>query len=150
MNKILNIVLFVVLLGGCREATTNTADNYRNFPKGQFKVAQEDLPKQVSKFAQMIEQLPRVSSDDEFRSILMMYGLNKEPDFYKDAGNFWFLDEEFRSETDKPKLYRIAIGHSFTHKNPKIAFFFASIDREFSSRPRETLWEIEWPVEPAN
>lgn len=153
MTKCLTVAVAVLFLGGCRDTTTHTAHNHKKAlnSKGQFLVPQEELPSETVELARALERLPTISSDTEFRSMLTECGLNKEPDHYKDGGHFWYLDKDFRSETDPQKrTYQISIGH-FTNANSELVFYFATIERVFSSEPwRETLWQIDWPIAPVN
>lgn len=151
MTKCLTIAAVMLILAGCRDSKTQTAYTYKKpiASNGEFLVPQENLPLEIVELARALERLPTISSDAEFRSLLTMSGLNKEPDHYKDGGHFWYLDEDFRSETDPQKrTYRISIGH-FPAADSKIMFYFASIESEFPKEPwRESLWEIEWQLEP--
>lgn len=133
-------------MAGCRDPKPRYKQPIAS--KGEFLVAQEDLPSEIVEFARVLERLPTISLDAEFRSTLTSCGLDKEPDHYKDGAHFWYLDEEFKSETDPEKRkYLIAIGH-FPTSDSEIMFYFASINREFPTDPwRETLWKIDWPFE---
>ena len=151
--KCFTVAVITLLLGGCRDATRHSAVNHgeTSTSNGQFVVPQADLPSQIVELARAFERLPTISTDTEFRSTLARCGLNKEPDHFKDFGHFWYLDETFQSETDpKKRAYLISIGH-FPAANSRIVFYYASIDRVFPTEPwRETLWKIDWPIEPVN
>ncbi len=136
----------MLCLAACRDSKPRYKQPIAS--KGEFLVAQEDLPQEIVELARALERLPTISSDAKFRSMLTNCGLNKEPDHYKDGGHFWYLDEEFTSETDPQKrTYLIAIGH-FPTSDSEIMFYFASINRVFPTDPwRETLWIIDWPFE---
>lgn len=153
MTKCLTVAVAVLFLGGCRDTKTHTAHNHKNAltSKGQFLVPQEELPLETVEMARALQGLPTISSDTEFKSMLTECGLNNEPDHYKDGCHFWYLDKDFRSETDPQKItYQISIGH-FTNGNSELVFYFATIERVFSAEPwRERLWQIDWPIAPVN
>lgn len=153
MHKCLTVSVIIALLIGCRDASDRPDVNHaHDLPaKGRFLVPQEELPRQVVELAGTLETLPSISSESELRATLTNCGLNKEPDDYKDFGHFWFLDGDFKSETDpKKRLYRVAIGHVPRPAND-ISFYFATISREYLTEPwRETLWEANWPLESAD
>lgn len=153
MHKCLTVAVVVLLHTGCRDTTEQPDAIYNQevTANGKFLVPQEELPPQIVELARTLRTLPTISSDSDFRSALTQCGLNKEPDHYKDFGHFWFLDREFKSETDPGKrLYRVAIGHVPRPKSG-IAFYWAAISREHSTeRSRGMLWEIEWPRESAD
>ena len=146
MIKYIAVAAVMLCLAGCRDSKPRYKQPIAS--KGEFLVAQEDLPSEILELARALERLPTISSDAEFRSMLTSCGLDKEPDHYKDGVHVWYLDEEFISETDPQKrTYRISIGHFPTSKS-RIMFYAASIESVFPADPwRETLWQIDWPFE---
>jgi hypothetical protein len=120
------VAVIALSLGGCRDATIHPATNHRQASNssGQFVVPQEDLPLQVVNLARALERLPNITSDPQFRSMLTMCDLNKEPDHYKDFGHFGYLDKAFKSETDPNKrAYHVSIGY-LSAANSEIVFYF--------------------------
>ena len=135
------------MLIGCRDATEQPDTSLApDLPAtGDFLVPQKDLPAQILTLAETLEKLPSISSNHEFQVALTSSGLNKEPDHYKDNGHFWYLDRNFKSETDpKKRFYCVAIGY-WPRRDGGLSFHWAFIRREYSTEPwRETLWEIDW------
>ena len=147
MTKRMTLVLVVLFLGGCRDATESVR-NQGLVVSGDFLVPEEELLAPIVELARVLGRLPRYSAQSDFEAALTKSGLNTEPDHYKDGGHFWYLDNTFRSETDPQKrTYRISIGHVPT-AHSELVFYYAQIDRVYSAEPwRKTIWQIEWPIE---
>ena len=147
MHKCITVAVICVALSGCRDVSEQPNTNRApDLPvKGEFLAPQDELPPQIIELAQELENLAAVTLDREFRVTLTNSGLNKEPDHYKDNSHYWYLDRDFRSETDpKKRLYRVAIGY-WPRANGGISFHWATINREYSTEPWfEELWEINW------
>lgn len=111
---------------------------------GKFLQAKDDLPPKVAEIANALERFPRNPRKNEFESVLVMAGLNKEPDHFKDSQHWWYLDSNFESDSSLENAYVVSIAYWPT-RNSSRQLFSAGIHRVNSTQPgRETIWEIDY------
>ena len=145
MTKCIAITLALLLLSGCRGAATSSSPTQETV-EGGFLVPKETLPPRIIKLANSLQRLPRNVTQNEFEDALAASGLNRKPDWYKDFQHLWYLDSDFKSETNPEKRkYVISIGY-FPNDDSTIATYDAGIHHTYTHEPwRETVWKIEWP-----
>lgn len=147
VTKSLAIAFAVLLLLGCANTNSHSEpDRTQELVSGEFKVPQEELPERIVELAKALERIHLNSTQSEFEAALVKAGLNAQPDHFKDFGYFWYLDEDFNSETDPDKrVYRITIGYLPSWASRPV-FNYASIHRtDIPDEWMKTLWLVEWP-----
>jgi hypothetical protein len=147
MTKCVSITFALLLLSGCREATTPPDLGHESIG-GEYLVPREDLPPKIIALAESLERLPRNVSRDEFEAALAASGLKREPEWYKDFQHLWYLDADLNSETIRENSkYVISIGY-FPKEDSTIVTYDAGIHHTYNDIPwRGTIWKIEWPLE---
>ncbi|MBN1911901.1 MAG: hypothetical protein JW818_19320 [Pirellulales bacterium] len=147
MAKCVAITLAILLLSGCRGATT-PSDPIQESVVGEYLVPREKLPPRIIELADSLERLPRNGTRSEFEDALVASGLNRKPDWFKDFQHLWYLDSDFHSETNPEKRkYVISIGY-FPKEDSTIVTRDAGIHHAYNHEPwQETIWQIKWPPE---
>ena len=124
-------VIVVLVLVGCGKKTSQPEHTpVRKLMNGEeFNVPSAKLPPRINELAESLADLPSSSSTDEFGAVLTKAGLNAEPDHYKDNGHFWYLDANFKSETDPEKLW------SYYLQLTEVEAAFKNLKGDLSIRP---------------
>lgn len=111
---------------------------------GEFLHSKDDLPARVAEIANALERFPRNPRKNEFESVLVMAGLNKEPDGYKETQHWWYLDANFESDSSLENAYVVSIAY-WPNRNSSMQLLGAGIHRLDSKQPgRETIWKIDY------
>ncbi|MDX1927607.1 MAG: hypothetical protein SFV81_13885 [Pirellulaceae bacterium] len=137
-------LLCCTLAGICLIIGCNSQRDNAYLGTGNFLQAKDDLPAKVAEIANALERFPHDPSKDEFQSVLLMAGLNKEADGYKDTQHWWYLDANFESDSSLEKAYVVSIAY-WPKRNSRLQLLGAGIHRVNSMQPgRETIWKIEY------
>ena len=115
MAKFLTFAI-LILAAGCDKGPT--AATMGRLPRtqndGEFLVPREGLPENLVKLTERIEQFPLKCSTQEFQFALVVAGLNKDSDWYKDFEHQWLIDSELNKTVDHRLLtYRIYINNVY-------------------------------------
>jgi len=140
MTKCLFFTLVGLSLLGCRDS-----DRVRMYiGAGEFLVPKDDLPKRIVEIADALERFPRKPSERDFAAVLVLAGLGRDSDWYKDQNHIWYFDDNFNRSGPQQSTYHVTVGY-WPQENSNIRLFDAAIYR---SRPidtrRETIWKVEY------